>query len=365
MKVLFTSNIPVPYRIDFFNELGKYVDLTVAYERRLASDRNKEWLSSKGSNFTTIYIKGKEVGADSAFCPEICSIIQNGKFDSVIFGVYHTPTAMLAIQYMKLTGRKYYFSSDGGFVKNDSLFKYNLKRHFISGAAGYFSPGRITSDYLIHYGADETKIKLYPFSSVKNKDIIQKPISKTEKMNLRQKLGLKEQKIILSVGQFIPRKGYDLLIEACNGLSDQISVYIVGGEITDEYKKLIDKYGIKNIHFINFMRKSDLVEYYKASDFFVFPTREDIWGLVVNEAMSYGLPVISTTMCNAAMELIEDGKEGFIVPTNDVIALRDAINKLVDNDDLQEKMVGAVLRKIRKYTIENMVKVHIDSLLGS
>lgn len=364
MRVLFTSNIPVPYRIDFFNELGKYVDLTVVYERQLASDRNKEWLSSKAYNFKVIYLKGKKIGSDSAFCPQICSVIRNGNFDHIILGVYHTLTAMLAIEYMKLTKRKYYFSSDGGFIKEDNLFKYKLKRHFISGATGYFSPGKMTSDYLIHYGADETKINLYPFSSVKSKDILANNISSAEKMYSRQRLGLKGDKIILSVGQFIPRKGYDILIEACSGLSNQIGVYIVGGKITQEYKKLINKYGLENIHFIDFMKKSDLAEYYKASDFFVFPTREDIWGLVVNESMAYGLPVISTTMCNSAMQLIEDGKDGFIIPTNNVVALREAIQKLVDNDDLQENMASSALEKIRKYTIENMVKVHINSLLG-
>jgi len=45
MKILFTTNIPVPYRIDFFNELGKYVDLTVTFERVEAHTRNSKWLN--------------------------------------------------------------------------------------------------------------------------------------------------------------------------------------------------------------------------------------------------------------------------------------------------------------------------------
>ncbi|MBE3128421.1 MAG: hypothetical protein IMZ60_01950, partial [Actinobacteria bacterium] len=68
LKVLFITNIPSPYRVDFFNELGKICDLTVLFERQNASDRETTWLSNKRINFKEEYLKGKKFGVASALC---------------------------------------------------------------------------------------------------------------------------------------------------------------------------------------------------------------------------------------------------------------------------------------------------------
>ena len=47
MKILFLTNIPSPYRVDFFNELGKLCDLTVLFEKQIAQDREKQWFEEK------------------------------------------------------------------------------------------------------------------------------------------------------------------------------------------------------------------------------------------------------------------------------------------------------------------------------
>ena len=75
---------------------------------------------------------------------------------------------------------------------------------------------------------------------------------------------------------------------------------------------------LNNVHFIDFKNKDTLKEYYHVADVFVLPTREDIWGLVINEALAYGLPVITTDKCMAGLEMIENGKNGYIIPVNDV-----------------------------------------------
>ena len=54
-----------------------------------------------------------------------------------------------------------------------------------------------------------------------------------------------------------------------------------------------------------------------AADAFVLPTREDIWGLVINEAMAYGLPVVTTDRCNAGLELIKNNVNGYVVHVDD------------------------------------------------
>ena len=107
------------------------------------------------------------------------------------------------------------------------------------------------------------------------------------------------------------------------------------------------------------MSAEKLREYYRAADIFAFFTREDIWGLVVNEAMANGLPVVSTDRCIAAVELIRNGENGYVIPTEDVEAMSRAVNSILENPELRNKMAENALQKIREqYTIENMAEEH-------
>ena len=362
MKVLFTTNILSPYRIDFFNELSKYCELTVLYERKNAKDRNDEWLKNTKIEFNAKYLGGIKVGKDSAFCPKILSYLDSNKFDIIIIGGYSTPTGMLAINYLRRHKIKFILNCDGGIVKSDSWWKYKVKEYFISSASEWITTGKYAQQYLEHYGADKEKIYTYSFSSIKENDILTNITSNEEKIKLRNELNIKEKNVIISVGQFIYRKGFDILIKSSQYLKDDIGIYIIGGKATEEYIKLKEAIGNENIHFVDFKLKDELTKYYKASDLFVFPTREDIWGLVINEAMSYGLPVITTDKCMAGLELIKNGENGYIVPCDNEKELANNIMKIINDDLLSKEMSINNINKIKKYTIESMTKDHINIL---
>ena len=97
-----------------------------------------------------------------------------------------------------------------------------------------------------------------------------------------------------------------------------------------------------------------------AADLFVLPTREDIWGLVINEAMAKGLPVVTTDRCIAGLELITDPALGRIVPVEEVKVLAEALNVVLETIGPQSGQ--CVLEAVRPYTIENMAKKHIELL---
>ena len=360
MKVLFITNMPSPYRVDFFNELGKLCDLTVLFERRDASHRNENWFKSEFQNFNGIFLKVKKLTASSVISFEVISYLNRKEYDIIVIGGYSTPTGMLAIQYMNLNRIPFILNADGGLIpKKENIIKRMIKQYYISSAKFCLSTGEETTRYLVHYGANSEKVFIYPFTSLFKKDVIEFPIHHKTKKELKTKLGIKEEKIILSIGQFIHRKGFDILLKACQNIPSQYGVYIIGGEPTEEYIKLKEDLNLINVHFIGFKSKEELKEYYKASDLFVLPTREDIWGLVINEAMAYGLPVITTDRCIAGLELIKDYENGFIVPVNNVEILSDRINEVLDDEIMKEEMSKNNLRKIQKYTIESMAMEHM------
>lgn len=353
MKVLFITNVPSPYRVDFFNELGKSCDLTVLFENNAARSRDVAWKADKFIGFKAVFLKGIRVGEAEAVSFEVIKYLSKETYEVIVVGMYSSPTGMLAIEYMKMRRIPFIISSDGGLIKNDEGFKHRIKERYIGAASAWLSTGETTTEYLCYYGAKREQVYVYPFSSVKEDDILSEPISEDEKMKLRSELGMSEKRIVLSVGQFIYRKGYDVLLKACKELSEDIGVYIVGGEATEEYLSLQKELKLSRVHFVGFMGRERLSRYYMAADLFVLPTREDIWGLVVNEAMAYGLPVITTDKCVAGLEMIKRGVTGDIVPVENFQDLADRINVA----EVYNRT--SVLKTAKKYSIDQMVKEHM------
>lgn len=356
MKVLFLTNLPSPYRVEFFSELGKRCELTVLYERRAASDRHAAWTLKGGDTYREIYLKGKTVGADNSFCPEVIRYLK-ADYDKIVVGMYSTYTAMIAIAYMRWKKIPYFISTDGGFVAQEGRAKAFIKRKLLSSAKAWLATGDAAVEYLEHYGARREDIYIYPFTSVSDKDILDRLLSSSEKEQLHKQLGLAGEKVVISVGQFIERKGYDVLMQAVPLLHTQAEFYIVGGT-KGQLEELVGRPLPANVHAVDFLKREELFEYYRASDLFVLPTREDVWGLVVNEAMACGLPVVTTERCAAGTELIEEGANGYLVPVGDAERLADKIDQTLSA--AYEHMGEKSLRIIKGYTFEKMAQRHVE-----
>jgi len=359
VKVLWLTNIPSPYRVDFFNELGKHCELTVLFEKGKSDERHDSWNNYEFKNFNGIILEGKSYSVDKAICFNVIKYLKKNKYDEIVVSNLGTITGIIAIEYMKLMKIKYSIETDGGFAKSGKGIKERYKKHLIKNAQRYFSTSKANDEYYLTYGAKKDNIVRYPFTSLKTQDIIPCILNRKEKLAIKQKLGIKEDKIILSVGQFIHRKGYDVLLEAVKEIDKAIGIYIIGGKATNEYIDIKEKYNLTNVHFVDFKTKNEISQYYSIADIFVLPTREDIWGLVINEAMAYGLPVVTTDKCIAGLELVKNEENGYIVPVEDCIKLHDAMNNLINNEQLASKIQFNNLEKIKKYTIEEMAKVHI------
>lgn len=358
MKILYLTTVPTPYKVAFFEELGKLCDLTVLFENKQVSYREKSWMVSGFRHFTGVFLKGIKI-KDKKISTEALKIIKNGNYDHIIVGCYSTITQMIAQRYMIKYKIPFIHSSDGGMIKAESALHKKVKKYFIGNAFAWLSTGKITSEYLKYYGAEENKIAIYPFSSILDKDVLSIPDNIDIKVRFRKELKMYEDKIVVSVGQFIYRKGFDILIKAAAQLCNT-GVYVIGGNASDEYIQLKRKYNANNVHFIGFKDKSELSKYYRAADAFVLPTREDIWGLVINEAMAYGLPVITTNKCVAGREMIKEGVTGSIVEIDDVISLVKAITYWTERSTFEHQK--ACLATARQYTIEKMATSHYKFL---
>ena len=370
MRILYMTNYPAPYRVDFFNKLGEKCDLTVTFEESPAMQKHRDtsWFCENYKNFNAVFLK-KSITRNGhlLMSTQIFTELKK-KYDAIIVGIYSTGTSMAAIAYMKIHQISYWIETDGGMIKEENAIKRRVKKMLISGATGYFSPSIGADEYLSFYGADENKIHRYPFTSLTNADIKNALIlSKQQKQNLRFKLNMTESKVLLSVGRFSYKggygKGYDTLLEVAEKLSPDIGIYIVGDKPTNEFIEWKKEKNLTHVHFIGCKGKTELAEYYAAADAFVLLARGDVWGLVVNEAMSFGLPVITTYQCVAGKELVKEGKNGYLVNAGDSEKTEAAIKTLFgQSEEDYETMRINCFDVIKNYSIENMTIEHFDVL---
>lgn len=357
MKVLWLANIPSPYSVDFFNELGKLCDLTVLFELKAAKDRDSSWMTFNFQTFYGVFLKGIQYADDKALCPGVITYLDN-KYDMIVASTMPTLTGMMAIFYMQLKGIPYIIQGDGGFKKDGKGLKERLKYQLISKAKACLSTGITHDEYYLAYGAIKERLYRIPFTSLREKDVAKRVIPPEKKRLMKSALGINpDRKMVLSVGQFIHRKGFDVLLRAAKLLDPKDEVLIIGGTPTEEYRQIIKEENLENVTFMEFMVPDELREYYKCADLFVLPTREDIWGLVINEAIAQGLPVVTTSACIAGQELVGNGVNGYIVPVEEFEQLAQAIDQVLYSSKYDEYCINS-LKKAKLFTIENTAAVH-------
>lgn len=169
--------------------------------------------------------------------------------------------------------------------------------------------------------------------------------------------------VILYVGRLVKEKGIDYLLEGYKHVRSQLSnrthLLIVGDG--DRRKQLeASAHGIEDVHFTGYVENTDLPNYYHLSTVFVLPSiTTDIfrepWGLVVNEAMSAGLPILTSSSVGAANGgLVEYGENGYIVPERNPTAIADRLEAILEAHD-PEVMGAKSQRIISDFTFDRMV----------
>lgn len=177
--------------------------------------------------------------------------------------------------------------------------------------------------------------------------------SREQKADVRRELGLKESDTFaFTVGNVIPRKNQAVLIRAAKELNDpSFHLFIAGdGPLEGELKALAKELGIeKQVHLLGFRR--DVFRLSSAADMFLFSSRQEGLSVSVMEAMACGLPIVASAI-RGNTDLIDDGRGGFLVASDDAAGFADAIRKIMAKPEIREQMKRYNLKKIQNYSIE-------------
>ncbi len=177
------------------------------------------------------------------------------------------------------------------------------------------------------------------------------------------KSGKERENFLISVGRLVPWKGFDVLIEILKELPEDIGLKIVGiGSEEKKLKKLVSKLGLeKKVEFLGKLEHKKLLQLMNKSGIFVLNTGYEGFPHIILEAMAMSLPVITTNVCGNP-EIIKNGHNGLLVEYNNKKQLKEAISKLWQDEDLQEKFIENEKKTVKRFSREKMIKETIKIL---
>lgn len=363
MKIFFSTSSLYKMRYDWLYELSKYHTIDVYY---IDDDKgaHMEFWKNKREACRLKCVPSIKVPGLGLISYELLALAKKGldEYDVFLLDGYGFFTQLLLIRLLNHKKKLYFVNIDGMVPQdNESSFKVFAKKKLMQKFPYIFCGSLATNNILKKYGVQPSKIINHPFTSLFEEDIYAHVAGEKKKI-LREKHEIQEDFVIISVGRFSYLggygKGFDVLIKAAARTNKEIGWYIVGDDPTEEFLDYVKNNNIKNVHFVGYCEKEILKEYYRTADLFVLMTASDVWGLVVNEAMACGLPIITTNKCMAGIDLIVDGQNGYLLDVGDVENLSRIVELLYSDRELTMKLALNSIGTIKEYTIENMARIH-------
>ncbi|MGL4463609.1 MAG: glycosyltransferase family 4 protein [Planctomycetia bacterium] len=278
----------------------------------------------------------------------------------VVYG-YNQLTHWLAFRWCKRAGVPFALRSDSNVhldhgTSLQTRLRRCLVRRVVRRAAGVLAVGSANADYWRSYGATERQIFSAPYA-VDNARVAAAAGARSVDAD-----GLVR---LLYVGRLIPRKRVDLLVEAFNRLSVDrpVSLTVVGdGPERAKLEGMQTESARRRTQWIGREPNDAALARYGAADLFVLPSQYEPWGLVVNEAMAGGLPVVAHRHCGAALDLVDDGRTGRLLDELSVDALTSTLAPLVDDPGTLKAMGVAARERVRRWSFAATVDGFLEAV---
>lgn len=194
-----------------------------------------------------------------------------------------------------------------------------LVKFFVSLCDDYIAYGSMAKRYLISLGASSKKIEI--FRNDVNGKYFSKEASRWRKRRKLQKskLNIKTKYNFIYVGQFIKRKGIMNLVYSFGKFKENNKdwglVMCGYGQMGKRIKEYVEEHNIPDVYFLGTIEQYRLPQIYVVCDCLILPSKEEVWGLVVNEALYCGLKVIVSNKCGCAPDLVKPNVNGYVFDT--------------------------------------------------
>ncbi len=375
-RIAVVMTFPAPYRIPLLNELATLpgIELHVLLTDPITAKRENEIRQFQFSYETlaTYMWESRNRFADRigfVFSPALASHLWRVKYDALVCLGWTMPNTMLA-RAMGALRRTPVLLWDESIPHTPGALKrflMPLLRLYFGSFDGYLAASSGCRAYMIAMGAAPERIVIFP--QVADNSFFQSENARLrpQRAAWKRALGITTARVILFVGQLIPRKGILELMDAFEIIAAQdadVSLVMVGeGVLRAELQtRRAGSRHAERIFISPFASQQELPTYYAVADIFVLPSLYDTFGVVVNEAMASGLPIVTTHNVGATADLVADGVNGRVVAPGDAHALAAALCSLLQDETLRDRMGNNALERIGQWTIQTAADAFMECL---
>lgn len=383
IKLIFLLSHPIQYFSPLFQKMAKddEIDLLVLY----CSDENVKGHLDKGfgvnvkwdvdllKDYNYKFLKNNSWkpslfnGFWGLLNFEIFKVLKKERGSFLVIHGWNYATNFLAVIAAKIAGVKLCMRGENPLnqelLKPKSILfirKLFFKYLFFPLFDYFFFIGEQNKHLYKYYGVKEEKLIFTPYAVDNERFRSEYEKYRDRRSEIRRELGLPvDKKIILTSGKYIPKKRPLDLLKAFKLLNDpNIALIFLGeGELRAEMEEFIRKNNLKNVYLTGFKNQSEVGKYFAASDIFVLTSGAgETWGLVVNEAMNFGLPLIVSDIVGSAYDLVVENENGFKFKFGEIDELSNKIKEVIYDDNRLERFGKRSKEIIEKCSYETIIR---------
>jgi len=360
-RLLILAEIISPYRIPLFNALAqcRELDLHVIFLAE-TDPQLRQWQVYKEEiqfSYQVLPSWRKRLGRYNVLLNRgLARALAAAAPDIILCGGYNYIASWQALFWARLHNIPFLLWSESNrqdLRRGHALVEF-LKGEFLQRCSGFVVPGRSAFEYLRAHKIKEELIFTAPNAVDNERFSRAAEAARHAAAAGRRELNL-PGRYLLFVGRLVPEKGvFDLLSAYARldpSLRQQVGLVFAGNGVSrptlEEYSAAISP-GV--IRFAGFAQRDQLAAYYALAEALILPTYTDPWGLVVNEAMACGLPVILSRAAGCASDLVKEKENGLLVEPGDVAALAAAMDGLARQSELRETMGARSFERIAGFS---------------
>lgn len=322
LKLTIWMNMPSFYQSDLFRSLqaSSEVDLQVIFSKALTQDRTQLGWQSDLKGYSSYFLSDRRPIRDALRLARA----QRDRIH-IINGLWAEPSFAAALSFLTLSGSRCVVYSeapepDASRSTPKRILRHGFGRLIAQRIAGVLPISHLAEDFFSSLGVRKNRSYQFGYFESSARFAVH-PVP--EKDNGRIE--------VIFIGQLIHRKGIDVLLEAIAPLFAMhpglLLTVIGGGDLLESLRQRAQELGVgQRVRFEGVVPIDEIPSRLAGSDLLVLPSRWDGWGLVVNEALAAGVPVIVSDRCGAS-DLIREGVNGYVFRSEDAANLRSCLNK--------------------------------------